>query len=492
MLDRRSFLNHSAAISAAMAALRGGPLVADEPKSEPSKRSPGETLQVAVVGVNGRGMSHVGGFNGNFNCRISTICDVDSKVIGQAMKKVGDKNGQEPKFEQDIRRMLDDKSIDVVSIATPNHWHALAAIWAMQAGKHVYVEKPASHEVLEGTRMTQAARKYKRICQVGTQSRSMPGMKESIAYLHDGKLGKVKLAYGTCFKRRGSIGKVTEATAIPDSIDYDLWCGPAPKKPLMRKRLHYDWHWFWDYGNGDLGNQGVHEMDKARWGLKKSEMPRSVVSAGGRLGYVDDGETANTQLCVFDYGDSELVFEVRGLESTSPYPANLGGKKGSNFVGNIWYGEKGILVCPSYNSGVVLSPDLQVVQKFSGGGDNNHFENFVKAVRSGRHEDLNCDIAEGHLSAALCHLSNISYRLGKEVPLEALKEIAGGKAATEYLKGMVAHLLENKVDPKAVAHAGPLLTIDPKTERFTGELKDKANPMLTREYRKGFEIKETV
>jgi hypothetical protein len=317
-------------------------------------------------------------------------------------------------------------------------------------------------------------------------------MKDSIAYIHAGKLGKVKLAYGTCFKRRGSIGKVTEATPIPASIDYDIWCGPAPKKPLMRKRLHYDWHWFWDYGNGDLGNQGVHEMDKARWGLKKGEMPKSVVSAGGRLGYVDDGETANTQLCVFDYGDSELVFEVRGLESTSPYPANLGGKKGSNFVGNIWYGDKGTLVCPSYNSGVVLSPDLQVVQKFSGGGDNLHFENFVKAVRSGRHEDLNCDIAEGHLSAALCHLANISYRLGKEVPLGELKEIAGGKEATDYLKGMVAHLLSNKVDPAAVAHVGPLLTIDPKAERFTGELKDKANPMLTREYRKGFEIKETV
>ena len=492
MLDRRSFLNHSAVISAAMAALRGTPVVADEPKSAPSSRSPGETLQVAVVGVNGRGMSHVGGFNGNFNCRITTICDVDSKVVGQAMKKVGDKNGQEPKYEQDIRRMLDDKSIDIVSIATPNHWHALAAIWAMQAGKHVYVEKPASHEVLEGTRMMQAARKYNRICQVGTQSRSMPGMKAAIAYLHSGKLGKIKLAYGTCYKRRGSIGKVTEAQPIPASIDYDLWCGPAPKAPLMRKRLHYDWHWFWDYGNGDLGNQGVHEMDKARWGLGKKELPKSVQSVGGRLGYVDDGQTANTQLCVFDYGDSELIFEVRGLASDSPYPAGLGGKKGGNFVGNIWYGEKGILVCPSYNSGVVLDPDLKVVEKFSGGGDGLHFENFVKAVRSGKHTDLNCDIAEGHLSAALCHLANISYRLGKQVPVGELKDIAGGKEANDALKRMVAHLEENKVDLKDMAHYGPLLTVDPKKEQFTGELKDKANPMLTRVYRKGFEIKETV
>lgn len=491
MLDRRSFLNHSAVISAAMAALRGTPLVADEPKAAPTKRSPGETLQVAVVGTGGRGGSHIGAFNGNFDCRIAVLCDVDAKRVGAGMAAVAKKEGHEPKFIQDIRRVLDDKSIDIVSIATPNHWHALAAIWAMQAGKHVYVEKPASHNVLEGTRMTQAARKYERICQVGTQSRSMPGMKGAIAYLHSGKLGKIRQAYATCYKRRNSIGKVKAETPIPDTVDYDLWCGPAPKLPIMREKLHYDWHWFWEYGNGDLGNQGVHEMDKARWGLKKGEMPRSVVSVGGRLGYVDDGETANTQLCVFDYGDSEMVFEVRGLPTGSPYPAGLGGK-GPNFVGNIWYGEKGTLVCPSYNSGVVLGPDLQVIEKFSGGGDNLHYENFVNAIRSGKHTDLNCDIAEGHLSAALCHLANISYRMGREVPLGELTKIAGSKEANDALARMVAHLADNKVGDKEMARFGPLLTLDTKKEQFTGELADKANPMLTREYRKGFEIKETV
>jgi predicted dehydrogenase len=491
MLDRRSFLNHSAVIAAATAALRGTPLIADEPK-KPEGRLPGETLRVCVVGVNGRGMSHVGGFNGVHGCEITHVCDVDPKVIGQAMDKVGKKRGKDPTFVQDIRRALDDKSIDVVSIATPNHWHALAAIWAMQAGKHVYVEKPCSHNVVEGRRMIEAARKYDRICQVGTQSRSMPGMRDAIAYLHSGKLGKVKLAYATCYKRRGSIGKVTEATAIPEGLDYDLWCGPAHKLPVMRKRFHYDWHWFWEYGNGDLGNQGVHEMDKARWGLNKNELPKSVVSHGGRVGYVDDGQTANTQLCVFDYGDCELVFEVRGLASDSPYPANLGGKKGGNFVGNIWYGEKGIVVCPSYNSGVVLSPDLQVIEKFSGGSDGLHFENFTKAIQSGKHTDLNCDVAEGHPSAALCHLANISYRLGKPVTVGDLKEIAGSKEANDALKRMVAHMEDNKVEPGSPAFAGPLLTIDPKTEKFTGSMADKANPMRTREYRKGFEIGEKV
>jgi predicted dehydrogenase len=387
-----------------------------------------------------------------------------------------------------MRRIFDDKSIDIVTFATPNHWHALGSIWAMQAGKHVYCEKPASHTVVEGRVMVETARKKKRICQIGTQSRSMPGMRESIAYLHDGKIGKVKLAYATCYKRRPSIGKVDGPQPVPDGVDYDLWCGPTRMLPVVREKFHYDWHWFWEWGNGDLGNQGVHEMDKARWGLKKGELPKSVVSAGGRFGYVDNGETANTQLCVFDYGDAELVFEVRGLPTDSPYPGELGGKRGSGFVGNVWYGDKGILVCPSYNSGVVLSPDLQVVKRFQGGGDQSHFENFVKAVRSGKHEDLNCDVLEGHLSAALCHLANISLRLGKEVELGELKEIAGSKEASDYLKKMVGHLEDNKVDLKSKAMYGPVLKIDPKTEKFVGN--GKANGMLGRENRKGYEMSE--
>jgi predicted dehydrogenase len=489
MLDRRSFLSHSAAISAAMAALRGTPLWAQEPKPVAPRTSLADVLRVAVVGTGGRGQSHLGAFNGNHGCEIVTVCDADRAHAGNAAKTVAKKGGKEPTVVQDMRRIFDDKTIDVVTFATPNHWHSLGSIWAIQAGKHVYCEKPASHNVMEGRYVLNAARQHKRICQIGTQSRSMPGMRESIAYLHDGKLGKVKLAYATCYKRRNSIGKVTGPQPVPAGVDYDLWSGPAPMLPIMREKFHYDWHWFWAYGNGDLGNQGVHEMDKARWGLKKAGLPNSVVSAGGRFGYVDDGETANTQLCVFDYGDAELVFEVRGLPTTSPYPGELGGKKGGNFVGNIFYGEKGILVCPSYNSGVVLSPDLQVVKKFAGGGDQLHFENFVKAVRSGKHEDLNCDISEGHPSAALCHLANISLRLGKQVELGDLKEIAGSKEASEHLKKMVAHLEDNKVDLKSKAMYGPVLKIDPKTERFLGD-NDKANAMLTREYRKGYEVNE--
>jgi predicted dehydrogenase len=492
--NRREFLQNSAIISAAMSALGSGALSsAEEPKPAVRRASANDVLRVAVVGVRGRGMSHVGAFNGNNKCEIVAICDPDEAVIGPAMKAITSKRKQTPKYERDIRKLLEDKEIDVVSIATPNHWHSLAAILAMEADKDVYVEKPVSHNVHEGRIMVETARKLKRICQAGTQSRSTTGMRDSMAYIHDGKIGKVNLSYATCYKRRGSIGKVAGEQPIPKSIDYDLWCGPAPKLPLMRKSLHYDWHWIWAYGNGDLGNQGIHEMDKARWGLNRMDLPKSVMSVGGRFGYVDDGETANTQLCVFDYGDAELIFEVRGLESISPYPGKVGeAKKGSNFVGNIFYGDKGIVVCPNYSGGVVLDKDLAVVTKFGGGGDAAHFENFVKAVHSRKHEDLNGDILEGHLSSALCHLGNISYRLGVEKPLAEIKEIADDKNAREAFKRMIEHLKDNNVDlTKAIGRVGPVLPINSNQESFAGN-NSKANNMLFREYRKGFEVKEVV
>src|SRR5262245_3307 len=341
-LTRRDFLHDSAALTAALAGARMLP--AEE--AEAKKSDANDQLNVAVIGVRGRGRDHVNGFAGKHNCVITTICDVDDDAAGPAIKSAEKAQGRAPQFVKDLRKVLDDKSINIVSIATPNHWHALAAIWALQAGKDVYVEKPVSHNVSEGRRIVEAARKYNRICQTGTQSRSMAGMRQSIEFIQSGKLGKIKLARGLCYKLRPSIGKVDGEQPIPQTVDYDLWCGPAPMKPLMRKRLHYDWHWTWDYGNGDLGNQGIHEMDKARWGLGKTELPRSVVSVGGRFGYVDDGETANTQICVFDYGDCELIFEVRGLPSKPLQGAS---------IGNIFYGSEGYLVCPSYDSGVAYN-----------------------------------------------------------------------------------------------------------------------------------------
>ena len=481
---RREFLQNSAAATAAFAALAQHDILsAEEPQTTARRVGPNDTLRVAVVGVKGRGMSHVGGFNGNHGCEITTICDCDQAVIGNAMKAVEGK-GKKPKYEQDIRKVVADKEIDIIAIATPNHWHALAAIWAMENGKHVYVEKPVSHNVHEGRVMVETARKFKRICQTGTQSRSMPGMREAMAYMHDGKLGKVKLSYATCYKPRGSIGKVAGEQAIPKTIDYDLWCGPAPKLPLMRKNLHYDWHWTWAYGNGDLGNQGIHEMDKARWGLNKMELPKSVMSIGGRFGYIDDGETANTQLCLFNYGDSELIFEVRGLK-TDDY-------RGAK-VGNIFFGEKGLIVCPIYAGGFLKDLDGKKVMDFKGNGsDNSHFGNFVAAVRAGDPKKLNADILEGHLSSALCHLGNISYRNGVEKPMSEVKEIADNKDAQEAFQRMTQHLKDNNVDlTKAIGRVGPTLPIDPKIERFTGS-NSKANDMLFREYRRGYEVKDIV
>jgi hypothetical protein len=307
----------------------------------------------------------------------------------------------------------------------------------------------------------------------------MPGMRAAMDHMHTGKLGKVRLAYATCYKPRGSIGKVDGAQTPPKTLDYDLWTGPAPILPLMRKSLHYDWHWIWAYGNGDLGNQGIHEMDKARWGLNKNELPKSVISIGGRFGYVDDGQTANTQLCLFDYGDSELIFEVRGLK-TEDY-------KGSK-IGNIFFGTEGIIVCPNYGGGFLMDNDGKRVKDFKGdGGDGSHFGNFIKAVRSRNYKDLNGDIEEGHLSSALCHLGNISYRLGAEKPIADAANWTSNKDAQEAFGRMIEHLKENKVDvATAKGLVGPLLGIDPKTESFPGI--EKANAMLTREYRKGFEV----
>ena len=489
LFSRREFLERGAILSAATAALGSGAVAAEKPVAT-AARGAGDRLRVAVVGVRSRGMSHVGGFlSKSTNAEITVVCDCDKDVIGKAMTSIEKAQGKAPQFEQDIRKVVEDKNIDVISIATPNHWHGLMAIWAMQNGKDVYVEKPASHNIREGGLMRAAARKYKRICQVGTQSRSNPAMQKAVAAVQSGMIGKVDVAIGLCYKNRPSIGKVSGPQAPPPGMDYDLWCGPAPMTPPHRKTgngtVHYDWHWVWDNGNGDLGNQGVHQMDVARWGLGKG-FPTGVLSVGGRFGYIDDGQTANTQVSLFDYGDAKMVFEVRGLRSDK--------YKGAD-VGVIWLGTEGMVVCPNYySSGIVYDKAGKEVAKYTGGNDQNHFDNFVKAVRSRKPEDLTSEIAEGHISAALCHLANISYRLGAEGPLDSGSAGFGGcKEAADAFDRMKAHLQANKVDPSTVvAHAGPKLTFDPKSERFTGDGAEKANVLLGREYRKGFEVKDVV
>ena len=292
-VSRRRFLEQSMlATAAAMVP------VAPTKALAPARRSvsPNEIIRVGVIGVRGRGRAHVGEFKKSPDTEVVAICDPDEGVIEGAMNAVPSAT-----YYRDIRKLLEDQSIDAISIATPNHWHSLAAIWALQAGKHVYVEKPISHKLFEGQKVVEAARKYGKVIQHGTQSRSNEATREAITWLHEGGLGKISIARGLCYKRRESIGKVEGTQQPPTTLDYDLWTGPAQLLPLQRKQLHYDWHWVFNTGNGDIGNQGVHQMDIARWGLNKSEFPMSITSIGGRVGYEDDGETcSNINGCLGD------------------------------------------------------------------------------------------------------------------------------------------------------------------------------------------------
>jgi predicted dehydrogenase len=414
--NRRHFLHDTAKLAAAIAALPAGYAGASTPDdAEPAgstKSSANETLRVAVIGVHGRGMDHVEGFCKQKNVTVAAICDVDPKAAERAQHTVEKLTpGAAPKYVQDIRRLLDDKSIDAVSIATPNHWHALAAIWACQAGKDVYVEKPVSHNVSEGRRIVDAARHYKRIVQTGTQCRSHKGIQDAIAFLRSGKLGQVYMAKGLCYKPRGSIGHKADGP-VPAGVDYNLWLGPAPERPFNPNRFHYNWHWNWDYGNGDLGNQGIHQMDLARWGINKNELPKTVQSSGGRFGYSDDGQTPNTLTTSFEFDDCELQFEVRGLITNDEMKVK---------IGDIFYGTEGILTINSYtNWQTYFGPKLEPGPSGSGGGD--HYANFIKAVRERDHKILNADIEEGHLSSAYCHLGNIAYRLGRKLHVNPTTE----------------------------------------------------------------------
>lgn len=484
--SRRRFLQDTLLASAA-AALAGTTtsFAAEADAATPSK-SANEQLRFAIIGVNGRGGSHCDGFRTserNPDTVVTIICDADEKVGRKKCNELAKKQKVRPKYVKDMRHVFDNKEIDCVSTATPNHWHALTSIWAMQAGKDVYVEKPVSHNVSEGRRMVEVARKYNRICQAGTQSRSNPGMQQLIACAHDGTIGEVTESRGLCYKTRRSIGPRSNYP-IPTNIDYNLWSGPAPIEPLTRPKLHYDWHWVWTYGNGDLGNQGIHQMDIARWGLGVNELSKGVISYGGRFGYTDAGDTANTQVIVHDYGPKTLVFEVRGLQ-TQDY-------KGAR-VGVVIYGSEGFVVATSYEGGVVYDKNMKEIKKFHEGGD--HFRNFVQAVRSRKTSDANGEILEGHLSSALCHMGNISYRLGDKIAtgeaLERVKSVKTKEDVKDTLDRTVSHLAANKVElnDKTKLQVGPWLKFDPKSETFVGNekgLNDKANAMTTREYRAPF------
>jgi predicted dehydrogenase len=419
--------------------------------------------------------------------QITYLIDPDTRTYARHLKRL---TGTAPQTIQDVRKALDDKNLDALSIATPNHWHALMTIWACQAGKDVYVEKPCSHNVHEGRIAVEMARKHGRIVQHGTQSRS-GGWAQVVEIIKSGKFGKLLVSRGLCYKDGGTGGSTRASIGFrppkdpPAEIDFDLWLGPAPKQPYHENLVHYRWHWFWDFGNGDIGNQGVHEMDKARWAIPGATLPKSVISLGGRLGHAqpDQGQTASSQVSIFDYGDTLLIFEVRGL----PSKAYMGEK-----VGNVLHLEAGTIAGGRfYPKGSDKGEPLPKIEAKRGPGGG-HFGNFIAAVRSRKESDLNASILEGHYSSALCHLANASYRLGVSVPFNPrTKAFGGNKEAYEALARMEDYLKEHQVKLEAEKYQlGRKLVVDAHTEKIVNDA--AANRLLTREYRKPFAVPEKV
>ena len=462
--------------AAAVGAAVGGGLFGSKVDAASAGRILGanDRVVLASIGVRGQGNALKRGFAQLPNVEIKTLCDIDENIIPERINdaRLASVATFKPRFVQDLRRVLDDKDVDAVVIATPNHWHALAAIWALQAGKHVFVEKPSAYSVWEGRKEIDAVARYKKILQTGFMNRSRPAVRQAIKFLHDGGIGPVYMARGLCFKPRPPIGKYPDGPMAPgekfaltvgstsyeptydktylDKVDYDLWLGPAPKRPFNRNRFHYNWHWHWDYGNGDTGNQGPHQFDVARWGLgKHQEHPVKISSAGGYYGPESSQETPDTQTALFEYADGKVLeFGTRGQFTND---------EGTVRIGNLFYGPKGWLWIDadgqkwqSYfgpknekGPGFDNPPEGEPLIDSPAGGSP-HYQNFIDAIRSGDPKLLTCDITQGHLSSSLPHLANISYRVGRA------------------------------------------LRFDGKSETFVND--KQADGLLTREYRKGFEL----
>jgi predicted dehydrogenase len=481
--SRRSFLKSTLA-TAATVTVAGT-------KSSGKVVGANDTIRIAIAGLNGRGGSHVDAFAKMEKVEIAYLVDPDQRTYKKRLASIDKKGSAAPTCVQDIRKALDDKTLDAVTIATPNHWHALMTIWACQANKDVYVEKPCSHNIHEGRVAVQAARKYNRIVQHGTQSRASSQWETYRAIAKSGKLGKLLVSRALCYKdggtggnTRGNIGtKPTKAP--PGELDFNIWLGPAKEQPYHENLVHYRWHWFWDFGNGDIGNQGVHEMDKARWVIPGATWPTTVISLGGRFTGPDQAETPNGMVTVMDFGGTLLIFETRGQPSKPYYGQGVGNIlhfEGGTIAGNKFYA-KGSEKAEDL-------PKLGVEPERKPKGE--HFKNFIDCMRSRKVDDLNADIEVGHYSAGLCHLSNLSYQLGKEEPFNAKTQaVSGNEFATEALGRMEEYLRGNgvKIDGTSL-RVGRKLVFDGSSEKFKND--SEANTLLTRAYRAPFTVPDRI
>lgn len=474
---RRTFLKRAAASGLAAAFTISGT------KASGRVLGANDRVRVAVAGINGRGQAHITAYGEMPDVEIAWLVDPDSRLFASRAAAVQKLAGNTPQCVQDFRRVLDDKTLDAVSIVTPDHWHALLAVWACQAGKDVHIEKPCSHNIAEGRRIVEAARRYDRIVQHGTQRRSDPKWIKLTTDVRNGKYGKLLRACVYTYRPRESIG-VRTPEQPPAELDYNLWVGPAPTHPYRTNLVPYEWHWIWDFGSGEIGNLGTHQIDLARWAMPADASPRSVVSLGGRYGYQDQGQTPNTQLTAYDLGDVKLLCEQRGLVDRKAVKVTVE-----------FYTDQGVV-----KEGEFCPTDAAKGEPIEGapvGGfadlGRPHFRNFVDCIRSRNRDELNGEILEGHRSALLAHLGNISFRLGKEVPFDQQPTAFGGdKLAAEAFDDMKRHLAE-EADLKLAGTAyrlGRTLRFDAVTEKFIGD--PDADQMLVRPYREPFVVPDQV
>ena len=486
-LNRRRFLSTTAAASAAFSTFT----IAGT-KSSGRIIGANDTIRVGVAGIKSRGKHHLQYLAAQDKVDVTYMIDPDSRLFDSRSEIVRKHGGNEPKSVQDIRSALEDPNLDAISIATPNHWHSLMSIWACQAGKQVYVEKPLSHNVFEGRKLVEAAKNNECIVQHGTQQRSDSNRAGQMAAIRAGKYGKLLVSKGYCCKPRWSIGYEPIGDP-PTGLDFNLWLGPAPDQPYHGNLVHYNWHWFWDTGCGDIGNQGVHEMDIAHWAIKDATFPTRVWSLGGRFipdepTGRDQGQTPNMQLAVYDFGETLLVFETRGLVGRDGPKAR---------ICNEFYTTEGMITTEGLKGGAMFHP--------RGGGSpepvenepveitpGNEFESFIAAVRSGNPQDVNCDAEVGHRSSALCHLGNISYRLGESVPFnQRSKSLGDNKQVVEAFDYVKENLQAVGVSlDENTYQLGRTLTFNPQTETFEGD--QQANALLSRDYRNPFVVPDRV